>query len=361
MSATSPNNASFSNEQLWNTAWPVSELESVSECPVCRSSARTVLHNDLVDNVFCVAPGKWNLQHCVQCNSAYLNPRPTPESIGKAYGTYYTHVADSSKAENFAELGFVRKLRRMMSNGYLNYRYGTRRIPECNFGRWLAKFLPTLREVLDLEFRYLPRPLQGQRLLDIGCGNGDFLVSAREAGWDVSGIEPDPKAAEAARQRGIDVAVGTVELLAGESNFFDAITLSHVIEHVHEPKQLLQAVQRLLKPGGVVYIDTPNINSHGASLFKKNWRGIETPRHLVLFNPTSLRDLLLATGFASVQLKRRTAIRKPIYLSSLRLAAGYSPYGSELTRLGWIQRVKLGLPFVKTAHLEFVALSARKK
>ena len=360
MSASNLNPSSLPTDAPWNTPWPASELESVSACPVCGSAARTVLHEGLIDNVFFVAPGKWTLHRCAQCSSAYLNSRPTPESIGKAYGTYYTHVAGSSKAPNFAELGFVRKLRRMMSNGYLNYRYGTQRLPAIALGRWLAKFLPALREVLDLEFRYLPRPIQGQRLLDIGCGNGDFLVSAREAGWEVLGIEPDSKAADAARQRGLDVTVGTVDLLAGESDCFDAITLSHVIEHVHEPKQLLQAVQRLLKPGGVVYIDTPNINSHGAYLFKKNWRGIEAPRHLVLFNPASLSDLLVATGFDNVQIKRRTAIRKPIYLSSLRLAAGHSPYGSEPARLGWFQRTRLSLPFVKTAHLEFVALSAWK-
>ena len=66
------------------------------------------------------------------------------------------------------------------------------------------------------------------------------------------------------------------------------------------------------------------------------------------------------TGFNNIQLKRRTAIRKPIYLSSLRLAAGHSPYASEPARLGWFQRTRLSLPFVKTAYLEFVASSSWK-
>lgn len=328
-------------------------------CPVCGSAERTVLHEGLIDNVFFVAPGKWTLLRCTQCSSAYLDPRPSLASIGKAYGTYYTHV-NCTPRDNAIQLGVFRRLRRMMSNGYLNRCYGTQRQPASGLGQWVAMLLPRQRQALDTEFRYLPKPAQGQRLLDIGCGNGSFLVSAREAGWQVSGVEPDPKAADAARQCGLDVTVGTVDLLAGESDCFDAITLSHVIEHVHEPKQLLQAVRRLLKPGGIVYIDTPNTQSHGAAIFKKNWRGLETPRHLVLFNPASLTDLLCATGFSDIKMERRTAVQQGMYLSSLRMAAGHSPYGAEPARLGWLALIRLRLSFTKTRHLEFITLTARK-
>lgn len=276
-----------------------------------------------------------------------------------AYGTYYTHAV-SNHLDNATQLGIFRRLRRMMSSGYLNHRYGTQRHPASGLGQWVAKLFPEQRQKLDTEFRYLPKPTQGQRLLDIGCGNGDFLVGARGAGWQVSGVEPDPKAADAARQRGVDVTVGTVDLLADKSDCFDAITLSHVIEHVHEPKQLLQAVQRLLKPGGIVYIDTPNIQSKGAQLFGKNWRGIETPRHLVLFNPVSLSGLLSTTGFRYIKIERRTAVWQGTYLSSLRMAAGHSPYGSEPDRLGWVERVRLSISFTETNHLEFITLTARK-
>jgi SAM-dependent methyltransferase len=243
----------------------------------------------------------------------------------------------------------------------VNHRYGTQHHPASGLGQWVARLLPGQRQKLDKGFRYLPKPAQGQRLLDIGCGNGNFLVSASEAGWQVSGIEPDPKAATAARQRGVDVTVGTVDLLASESNCFDAITVSHVIEHVHEPKQLLQAVQRLLKPGGIVYIDTPNIQSHGAKLFRQNWRGLETPRHLVLFNPASLKGLLASTGFVNTKVERRTAVRHGgMYLSSLRMVAGYSPYGPEPARLEWLERLRLRFSFTKTNQLEFITLTAQK-
>jgi predicted SAM-dependent methyltransferase len=176
----------------------------------------------------------------------------------------------------------------------------------------------------------------------------------------VSGLEPDPKAAEVARQRGVEVTVGTVDMLTSDANCFDVITLSHVIEHVHEPKQLLQAVHRLLKPGGMVYIDTPNIQSNGAALFKENWRGLETPRHLVLFNTTNLTGLLSAIGFADTKFERCTRVIQGMYLSSLRIEAGHSPYGTEPTKLSFMQRIRLLFTFTPTDQLEFVTLTARK-
>jgi 2-polyprenyl-3-methyl-5-hydroxy-6-metoxy-1,4-benzoquinol methylase len=344
----------------WHTPWPASELERVPACPVCGSASRDVLHEDLVDNVFFVAPGCWNLYHCMQCSSAYLDPRPDLASIGKAYGTYYTHTAGVTRKEA-SKRGAMRRLKFRLFNGYANQRYGTQRQPASTLGSWLAGLLPQQRQRLDVEFRFLPRPRPGQTLLDIGCGNGDFLSSAREAGWNVAGVDPDPRAIAVARQRGLAASVGAVESFAGKSDCYDAITLSHVLEHVHAPRSVMQAVHRLLKPGGSIYIDTPNIASNGARLWGKNWRGLETPRHLVLFSPDGLVELLRTSGFENIEVKRRTAVRKFVYLSSLRMQLGKSPNGREPAKLPWMMRIRLKCSATRAEHDEFLTLTARKK
>jgi len=343
----------------WQAPWPADELQHVPACPVCGGTTREMLHENLVDNVFFVAPGYWTLYRCTQCTNAYLDPRPDQASIGKAYGTYYTHaIGETRKGPN--KSGALHRLKLRLSNDYANQRYGTQRQPASPWGSRLAGLLPRQRQGLDVEFRYLPKPQPGQKLLDIGCGNGDFLARAREAGWDVVGIDPDPKAVAVAQQRDFDVSVGSIESLTGESSCFDVITLSHVLEHVHEPRRVIQSIHRLLKPGGIIYIDTPNIESKGAKFWGKNWRGLETPRHLVLFSLAGLVDLLKTSGFETVEIERRTAVRKFVYVSSLRMRMGKSPNGRDPARLPLMMRMRLKYSVTRAENDEFLTLVAWK-
>jgi len=347
------------SKPAWHVSWPADELERVPVCPLCASSTRELLLGNLVDNAFFVAPGRWTLYRCMNCSSAYLDPRPSEASIGKAYGVYYTHTVDGPR-DTRGQPGAVRHLKMALTNGYLNSRYGTQRQPATWLGIWVAKLLPLRRQKRDAEFRYLPKPGPGQRLLDIGCGNGDFLANARDAGWEVLGIDTDPKAVAVAKQRGLDVRTGGIDLFAGGSGCFDAITLSHVLEHLHDPRQFIHAVHRLLKPGGVIFVDTPNIQSLGVRRWGRNWRGLETPRHLVLFSQAGLVGLLKAAGFENIETKRRTAVRRPMYLASLRMRMGKSPDGSEPRRLPLLLRFRLMWPVTRVQDDEFLTFLARK-
>src|SRR4051794_30617588 len=107
--------------------WPASETEWVANCPVCASPGRETLHTGLVDKAFGVAPGQWTLVRCLRCTACYLQSRPTPDSIGRAYSAYYTHAQASVPASG--PVGGFRRLRRALGNGYLNERYGTDRSP----------------------------------------------------------------------------------------------------------------------------------------------------------------------------------------------------------------------------------------
>lgn len=317
------------------------------------------MHPALVDDSFRVAAGSWTLYRCERCHCAWLDPRPDRASIGSAYGSYYTHGVDDNAARKPAIRG-LRRFKLALFNGYINARYGTRREPASPLGQGLLQLARRHRQRLDAAFRYLPKPRAGQTLLDVGCGNGDFLLDARDAGWIVRGIDPDPRAVQTARSRGLDVHETSVHALADIPDRFDVVTLSHVLEHVHDPVQTLTDVHRLLRPGGWLYIDTPNIDSRGAARWGVHWRGLEAPRHLVLFSPDGLLGLLDRTGFDRVQTMRRSVVRKFMYLSSLRMQQGQSPYSPHPRKLPLMMRLALKYRPVSARRDEFLTLLARK-
>jgi 2-polyprenyl-3-methyl-5-hydroxy-6-metoxy-1,4-benzoquinol methylase len=234
--------------------WPNDGLERIDKCPICGSQDRHLLHEGLRDRVFFCAPGEWTLFSCKNCNSAYLDPRPSKESIGLAYRRYFTHVQNGIN-----EMSLLSRMRRALANGYRNKKYGTVECPACKLGYWMMMLLTSQRAVLDATMRHLPAKSINGKLLDIGCGSGDFLSRASGAGWQVLGIDPDPVAVEVARSRGLDVRCGGIEILDDVDRQFEGITLSHVLEHVHDPVKLLESCMKLLVPGGWIWIDVPNI------------------------------------------------------------------------------------------------------
>jgi 2-polyprenyl-3-methyl-5-hydroxy-6-metoxy-1,4-benzoquinol methylase len=347
------------DKKCWDNPWPENELEKVSLCPVCSTSDRKLLHKQLVDNVFFVADGKWDLYQCSCCKSAYLDPRPDQSSIHKAYSTYYTHETAAVAQKPVAQFSKSRKLRRMLANGYRNYHHGTERTPSQKLGALLLLFYPRLRKKMNAEYRYLHTPQLGQSLLDVGCGNGDFLYLAAEVGWNVKGVDPDPKALAVARSQGRDVVKGGIEQFSDSSNLFDVITMSHVIEHVHDPVDLVSSAYRLLKPGGLLYIDTPNIESKGAIKYRKNWRGLETPRHFIIFSKDGLFELISKIGFEDISFKSRSVVRKNLALRSHRMQLGKSPFDTEPSYLPLMDKLLLSLPRT-ISHEEFLTVLAYK-
>ncbi len=296
--------------------WPEPYLEAVPICPICRDSRRQLLHSELVDRVFRVAPGRWTLWNCMGCGSAYLDPRPNVASIHMAYSNYYTHQAPPLK-KPYLELGPLRKCRRRLLNGYTNYRFGTRASPASSLGILLFLLLRKEREKIDGEFRHLPKPIRGKsKLLEVGFGRGTFLEKASSCGWIVFGVDTDEQVIAAALQRGFNVSRGGIEVFNDLSEEFDAIVMNHVIEHVHNPITVLERCYRLLRPGGSLYIETPNINSIGHRYFGSEWRDLDPPRHLVLFTPNSLRYALEAAGFSCVAWKGRSNPINTITLDS---------------------------------------------
>jgi 2-polyprenyl-3-methyl-5-hydroxy-6-metoxy-1,4-benzoquinol methylase len=357
-----PSDMTAASKDQWRTPWPEDELQRLSQCPVCGCPDRSLLHAGLVDKVFDCAPGVWRCWKCAGCGVGYLDPRPSPDSIYIAYSKYYTHITRQPRAD-YRELGFARRIRRRLGNGYTNWRFGTSRFPASRLGPAVISGLRPFKLLLDNEFRHLPKSSAGtRRLLDVGCGNGSFLSIAQSCGWDVVGLDPDPQAVINCANRGVEARCGAFEQFDSKEPFFDAITLCHVIEHVHDPVATLKSCWRLLKPGGCLWLETPNIDSYGHSRYGGNWRGLEPPRHLVLFNWRSLVSSLSSAGFSSIE---RKPIRNPLVGISEKSEAIAAGLPSETgVRLALTTKIVLfGRTFVQSfnpADREFITLVAYK-
>lgn len=317
----------------WPGAWPADDLEYIGCCPVCGATGRSLIFDDLTDVNQRCAPGRWKLWKCSGCGCGYLDPRPTERSIVRAYATYPTHRVIETNDDRRRGLA---RLAAIARNSYLNRRYGTRRTPGHPWA-WLLMYLlpPPLRLEWDHYMRHLPRATAGRnRLLDIGCGNGDFLLRAEEVGWSAYGLEVDPAAADTARTRGAKVYTGTLGTAPFEDASFDVVTANQVIEHVHDPTAFLRACWRLVRPGGLLWIGTPNLDAPMAERFGTYWQMLEVPRHLTLFNQSSLMHAFRRAEIGTSRCVRRGWCIAWVMQDSENIARGAMANTVERVRLG---------------------------
>jgi SAM-dependent methyltransferase len=308
--------------------WPRNGLETLVGCPVCGATGRELLHSGLTDRIWFTAPGSWTLHRCTGCGSAFLDPRPDRPSIGLAYEHYYTHGDPAAERPRPAET-----LRAALANGYLRARYGYRHGRSSRLGPLVAALLPKRRWHVDHSVRHLRLDPGRNRLLDVGCGDGAFLAGMKEAGWEAHGVEPDAAAAGRARANGLSVVGAPLEEAEGELEpaSFDAVTLNHVLEHFHDPVEALRICRRLLRPGGTLWLATPNLDARGHATFGPAWSGLDPPRHLVVFTRASLVGAVESTGFAVRRFPTPYAAQSSYGLSAA-VAAGHDPFRTPATR-----------------------------
>lgn len=154
------------------------------------------------------------------------------------------------------------------------------------------------------------------RVLDVGCATGIFLDGMRRWGWQAYGVEPNPMASAYARERlGLDVITAELETAGLPEATFDVVTLWDVLEHVPDPRRTLVEVRRVLRPGGLLVLSLPNIESVEARLFGRYWAGWDQPRHLALFPLSVLVRLLNETGFVRPEITAFTGYHGTLVLS----------------------------------------------
>ncbi|MGK4566521.1 class I SAM-dependent methyltransferase [Flavobacterium sp. 3HN19-14] len=138
---------------------------------------------------------------------------------------------------------------------------------------------------------------QKGNLLDIGAGTGDFLLRAKNDGWNITGVEPSSKAKEIATQKGLSLFDESTGIKSGT---FDIITMWHVLEHVPDLDFQIKELKRLLKPNGHIIIAVPNFNSYDAEHYGAFWAAYDVPRHLWHFSKTAIEKLFAKESFQLV-------------------------------------------------------------
>lgn len=145
-------------------------------------------------------------------------------------------------------------------------------------------------------------PAAARRVLEIGCGDGNFLAYLRGHGWAVQGAEYDGETAALVRRRhGVTVSVGDVAHAPPPGAPFPAVAAYHVLEHVYEPGAWLAAVRGLLGPGGIVHLQVPNHDSLTRRLTGPAWASLMFPQHVYFYSPRTLGALLRRAGFAPLR------------------------------------------------------------
>ncbi len=241
-------------------AWEVRET-----CPLCHGRPKALLRQ--VADYFYGVPGRWSIMRCTSCGHCFLSHTLPWEQLPSLH-----------RVENVSGNG-VARLGKLASR------------------RWL-RFCPGYRALAADVWRHTA-DLPPGRLLELGCGGGFYLEWMQRHGWSCCGQDVDPGAVEAARIRCHDqtaLCCGDMTHLPWQKNSFDVVNSCNVIEHMPEPRQMLQTAFRMLKPGGRLVIQTVNNQARSARRFGRYWPGWDVPRHFHVFNAEGLRLLAQEAG-----------------------------------------------------------------
>jgi len=229
---------------------------SINSCPLCGSTQFDLL-TSCIDQT--VSHEIFNIITCKNCKFTLTSPRPRDEKLGEYYFSD-NYISHSNKASS------------LLDKIYL-----------------LARRF-TLKWKVSLLKKYYVNPIT-PKLLDYGCGTGEFLKSCKDSGIDITGIEPSLNA----RTKASETTQGKIfeSLKELECDKFNIITLWHVLEHIPDFEKIIHQLKSKLSDDGIMLIAVPNHKSNDALKYKKNWAGFDVPRHLWHFSSDTMKALLL--------------------------------------------------------------------
>ena len=263
-----------------------------TSCPCCGS---VDIAKALGCKDFTVTNEIFDIVECGSCTLRFTQSVPDQAAIGAYY------QSDSYISHNDTEKGLINKLYIKARNYTLN---------------WKMKLLD--KSAGNQEFK--------RKLLDIGAGTGAFLDKAQHSGWEVTGLEPDEGARKICFDKyGIQCELSE-NLFRLPSQKYDAVTMWHVLEHVHQLHEYIDQIKRVLKPGGVALIALPNYTSKDAEEYKSFWAAYDVPRHLYHFSPQAM-------GFLASQHGMNLESMRPMWLDAFYIAMLSEEYKHKKSNL----------------------------
>jgi SAM-dependent methyltransferase len=254
----------------------------------------------------------WRYVRCANCGLVFLNPQPTEEELG----IFYNH----------------------------SYNYDLRRYKDS---------IPQQRVWLDL----LEQFKSPGNLLEVGCSYGYFLAAAQERGWSARGVELGKEAAEFARtELGLPVERGRIlDLPRTTARTFDAIVAWHVLEHDPEPYAFLEAAYDLLRPGGILALRVPNLDSTVAKLSGARWQWLSPPEHVCMYTLDTLSQFLVQRGFEILTSRTARGNSRNIWFEVLRARIKMAVSSTPNERAGQNEQFRFHPPTVYQDRLWYRA------
>lgn len=255
----------------------IPKMKSIKKCEICGS--RNISH------IFKQYDKNLNIKECfsvfkcANCYSLFLNPQPTEKDLEKYYSKdkYYSLKRIDTKESRKT------KLKLKLYDIYFN--------PKEN---------KTLIKIMFSPIKFIIRGtkiVKDNKLLDIGCGSGQFLYEMRQFEMNTYGIEPGDFDKEGNKKYDLNIKKSNLLKTKYPKEYFDLITMNHVLEHLDNPNQTLMEIKRIIKKDGLFIFAVPNINSLAHKIFKKNWYQLDIPRHLWNYSDKNIKIILEKNGF----------------------------------------------------------------
>jgi len=270
-------------------------------CPLCGAGREETLLIVPAEQ----ARADYRLVRCRACGLGYLNPRPAPESVG----TFYPDNYECYQSPQPRRLRSLAQLRLRLERLVMAHYYGNPRPEPGMLDKVLCRVCGPWLRPSNASLSAVPYVGEG-KLLDFGCGSGWYAHRMAQWGWKVTAMDFSKHAVEQVRRRyGIPTLMGSLPHPAVGRESLDVITMGQVLEHVHRPHDILAAAKQALRPGGLLVISVPNLESWGFRHFRRDWWPLDLPRHLLHFSPATLCRLVEGHGLQveSLRLLGRTS------------------------------------------------------